>query len=377
MSISSKTGAFVWTLSAQSSEVASIGDVPILKTPFRVGRYSGLELSIKEQFISGVHATISDQNGELMIEDLGSRNGTFVNGDRIESPTRIDPGDLIQFSECVFRVSRLEIVEETSFAATINTPAINNAQMIIEFEDLMKRKRITPYFQSIVDMETGNVMGFESLARGIPKNLHSPYQLFRAAEKMRRECELSDMLRYVASREYQKHYLDLGATDHKLFLNTHPSEINDPHALIESLTSVRTRYPELELVLEIHESSVTDIDEMHQLGKEVKELGYEIAYDDFGAGQARFFVLIEDPPSYLKFDIRLVKDLHKASARRIQAIEQLVNMVKNLGITCIAEGIEIEDDAKVCRQLGFTLAQGYLYSRPQPITSLIQQNHES
>ena len=336
-----------------------------------------MELAIANPIISSSHARIIEQEGSLYLEDMDSRNGTFVNGDRILQPTRIYDGDVIQFSHCVFRLRRESISDDRSFCATLNARGMDQAMRIIEFEDLMSNQLIDPHFQSIVRLEDGQTVGFESLARGIPYNLHSPGELFRAAEKMQREGDLSEMLRRVAAAAFEIYNHEFNSNSTKLFLNTHPCEMEDSQALIESLDVLRNKHPDVQLVLEIHESSVTDIDEMRRLGKEVKDLGVELAYDDFGAGQARFFELIEEPPSYLKFDIRLVKDLHKASIRRVQAIEQLVIMVKNLGITCIAEGIEVEEDAVICRELGFSLAQGYYFSQPEPISHWVDSHVKS
>ena len=71
------------------------------------------------------------------------------------------------------------------------------------------------------------------------------------------------------------------------------------------------------------------------------------------------------PPDYLKFDRKLIQDIHAAPAQRQQMLAALVRMARDLGIAPLAEGIELADEADVCRQLGFTLGQGYFYGRPQ------------
>jgi len=96
-----------------------------------------------------------------------------------------------------------------------------------------------------------------------------------------------------------------------------------------------------------------------------------LAYDDFGAGQARLVELVEVPPDYLKFDMKLVQNLETASAEHHTMLETLVQMVLELGITPLAEGIEIEADDNICRQMGFTHAQGFYYARPELPNTLI------
>ena len=65
-----------------------------------------------------------------------------------------------------------------------------------------------------------------------------------------------------------------------------------------------------------------------------------LAYDDFGAGQARLVELVEIRPDYLKFDMKLVQNIASASLERQRMLASLVKMVHELGITPLAEGIE-------------------------------------
>ena len=103
---------------------------------------------------------------------------------------------------------------------------------------------------------------------------------------------------------------------------------------------------------------------MRILRSALTELRISLAYDDFGAGQARLVELVDVPPDYLKFDMRLVQNLESASMERQRMLASLVAMVSDLGITPLAEGIELEGDHEICRQMGFKCAQGFLYGYP-------------
>jgi EAL domain-containing protein (putative c-di-GMP-specific phosphodiesterase class I) len=103
------------------------------------------------------------------------------------------------------------------------------------------------------------------------------------------------------------------------------------------------------------------------LRSELRELNIGLAYDDFGAGQTRLSELIEAPPDYLKFDISLIRNLDSASPERRRTLESLVNVALDLGVNPLAEGIETEGEAEVCRQLGFLTAQGFYFGRPAPL----------
>ena len=97
-----------------------------------------------------------------------------------------------------------------------------------------------------------------------------------------------------------------------------------------------------------------------------------MAYDDFGAGQARLIDLIEVPPDYLKFDICLVRDIHNGSEQRRGMLETLVRMAHDLGVAVLAEGIECEAEGQVCHRLGFDYAQGYHYGRPAALVQMFE-----
>ena len=108
---------------------------------------------------------------------------------------------------------------------------------------------------------------------------------------------------------------------------------------------------------------------MQRLHDQLKEMNMGLAYDDFGAGQARLMELIEVKPDYVKFDIQLIRDLHKATRQHRQVVTMLVNMVRYLDVQTVAEGIECEEEAEVCCQMGFDFAQGFYFGKPQPLAS--------
>ena len=68
----------------------------------------------------------------------------------------------------------------------------------------------------------------------------------------------------------------------------------------------------------------------------------------------------------LKFDMKLVRGIDIAPKSKRQMVESLVHMTRDLGITPLAEGVETEEEATVCQQLGFELFQGFLFGSPIP-----------
>lgn len=83
------------------------GETYPLGDEITVGRGGGCGIVLPEDgFVSTVHARLFRRGDDLFVEDLGSRNGTFLNGDRLATPTRLRRGDRVQFGQTVAEVTR-------------------------------------------------------------------------------------------------------------------------------------------------------------------------------------------------------------------------------------------------------------------------------
>ena len=72
-----------------------------------LGRGGGCTIPLAfDTFVSQVHARAFERDGTLWIEDLGSRNGTFVNGEQVHEPTQVGKGSRVQVGETVLEVDR-------------------------------------------------------------------------------------------------------------------------------------------------------------------------------------------------------------------------------------------------------------------------------
>ena len=222
-------------------------------------------------------------------------------------------------------------------------------------------------FQPIVDMNTRRTSACEALGRGchpdLPKN---PVELFEIAGQIgpKAQVELSQLFRRRAV-EMVKELPEPPV----LFVNTHPVELEMP-GLVESLEDLREFAPGVDLVLEIHESALAQTDFIVWLRARMLEINVGLAYDDFGAGQARLFELAEAPPHYLKFDRRFVKEFDTAPVPRQRLVASLVAAARELLVRTVAEGVETEKEAEACARAGFSFAQGYHFARPGPVESL-------
>jgi EAL domain-containing protein (putative c-di-GMP-specific phosphodiesterase class I) len=347
-----------WSLIAQDTH-----DVLPLKTfPCQIGRHPTAPIRVIHPTVSSIHAELRRHGDTLELADLGSRNGTFVNGGRVNDSRIVGAEDLLQFGGAVFRLqSRTQ--GESQCHATLNVTCQGEdigdlALALAQFEKLVSDASVVPVYQPIVKAESGQIFAYEALARSRLYGLDKPAQMFQAAEYFQMEAELSRMLR-------RQELATTSETDlPHLFLNTHPTEMGDFKELVVSLREIRDKRPTQPLTIEVHEKTAADIGTLKMLRMVLDDLNMKLAYDDFGAGQARLHELVEARPDFVKFDRKLVTRLNKADVGRRQLVESLVKMCRQLGIVTLAEGIENAPEAETCRAIGFELMQGYYYGRP-------------
>lgn len=349
----------VWFLSGPTRPGEAVRLIPVDENPFVIGRRSGVAMSLQFRTVSGTHASLSINGGELFLRDLQSTNGTYVNGQRIgEAAVAISEEDLIHFAEAPFRVRRQSPTSLNN--GTIAENVCDQALALVQFDRLMSQRLVVPHFQPIVRLHDRAQIGCEVLGRGRAFGLESVGAMFQAAAQLNLEVELSRLLRWEGIRVGR----DIGGKP-ALFVNTHPKEMTGD-GLVQSLAKLREMAGSHSIVLEIHEAAVTQPAMMKELCARLKDLDIKLAYDDFGAGQARLAELVEAHPDYVKFDISLIHDIDEADIHRKKMIETLVRMVRDLDIYALAEGVETEAEDQACRDIGFDFGQGFLYGRPLP-----------
>lgn len=347
-----------WYLYGAVTDGEHFQEIHIKESGFRVGRRFNNDLQLMWATVSGTHAefSISEDSG-LVLRDLNSTNGTFVNGRKITEEVDLRMGDIVQLGASEFRVC-LHSESQTSIHETHNFNFLPS--QLLALEELINGSGLIPYYQPVVKLRDGGVIGYEILARSNSPELSTPFQMFDIAEKL----GLSDALSTACRTAGMHKATDLPANQ-ILFFNTHPSELQQDE-LITSLEILRKLAPDQAMMLEIHEAAVTDLKAMSKLHEQLDDLQISLAYDDFGAGQARLLDLIEVPPAILKFDISLIREIDQSSQKHLTMVQTLVKMVRDFGISPLAEGVETDAEAETCQEVGFELAQGYHFGRPAP-----------
>lgn len=324
-----------------------------------VGRHRDARVVVQHETVSSRHARFSIVDGQLAVTDLASTNGTWVNGHRLKATQRLQPGDTIQFGKVVFDLHS-DVTPETGTNLTVvdevfSLAVAEKARRAVP--QLKSSDHLQAWFQPIVRMNDQQIVAYEVLARGAMSNLNSAGQIFEAAESQGMAAEISERIRYLGAN------IAAGmGTGHAFFLNTHPHEFAEDR-LLNSLADLRSVFPALPLVIEIHEKAVADQAQLKELVQGIRQLDCRFAYDDFGVGSSRILEILEFPPDFVKFDIEFVRRVSNCDIPTDKAVS-LVEVLKKLNVRLLAEGVETPLQHQRCAELGIELGQGYLYGRP-------------
>lgn len=362
--------AGLWVLESRLGEDGLLQRTPVQPLPFRVGRAPGLELVLPSAHVSKTHAEIYSDGLSLRVRDLSSRNGTFMNHEPV-ADAPIHEGDVLHFGDYEFRVAR-DLAQKDEGddedmlvrTAPLSRYFVSGASQV---RQLIDQGAVTILFQPIVTLPSARVAAYEALGRGrMPGLPESPVELFDVAGQLGPDAQAE------LSRLFRRKAVELVRDRPEppvLFLNTHPAELEAP-GLLESLEGLRAYAPQVDLVLEIHESALAQTDFITWLRERLLEINVGLAYDDFGAGQARLFELAEAPPHYLKFDRRFVTGLDHAPISRQRLVASLVAAARELLVNTVAEGVETEEEGAACTRAGFSHAQGFHFGRSTPVEKL-------
>jgi len=221
---------------------------------------------------------------------------------------------------------------------------------------------IRTVYQPIVDLESGEVHGFEALARG-PRGteLESPLALFDMAAKTDLLFELDQVCRRNSVRRAESL-----REPYKLFINTLPFSIRDPHfrgKFLLDLLDGSNLHPD-RIVLEVTETFAIEdyaayLEEMGYFS----DMGFLTAIDDMGAGYSGLEKIVHLRPNYLKLDMHMVRDIDRSSIKR-DIMQAFCAMAKKTGAGVVAEGVETKEELETVRRIGVEYAQGFFLAKP-------------
>lgn len=233
-----------------------------------------------------------------------------------------------------------------------------------------ERCEFVPYFQPLVELRSGQIEGFEVLARWIhpQRGLVPPNDFIPHIERLGLMNELTCCLlnkTFAVARTIPER---IGFS-----VNVSPAQLHDrklPGIIAEM--AAKASFDLRRLTAELTESAlVNDLKLAGEVATDLKALGIKLALDDFGTGYSSLLHLQALPFDELKVDASFVRTM--TSSRQSRKITSaVVSLGQSLGLRTIAEGVEETPQAELLLWHGCNLAQGWLYERPVPAERLAE-----
>lgn len=261
------------------------------------------------------------------------------------------------------------------FTAEMNEKAHMRLARETRLRQALKNDEFVNFYQPIVNSQTRQVVGAEVLLRWhSAAGMISPVEFIPLAEELRLIINMTHQLLERALSDLKQWHED----GHQVYLsiNLSTQHLEQP-ALAEHTRFLLSKYqlPASCLRFEVTESALM---RDHQSAIEtmlaLSNLGVQLALDDFGTGYSSLKYLKELPIDGIKIDRSFVQDIGIDSSDET-IIDAMLSMANSLGMYCVAEGVETEQQLAFFSRRQCYLIQGYLFAKPMPANELLQFLH--
>ncbi|KYK44005.1 diguanylate cyclase [Bradyrhizobium liaoningense] len=255
------------------------------------------------------------------------------------------------------------------FEAALDAKAQSRRKTEVELRDAIQNDVLRPYYQPLIDLQSGRITGFEALVRWphAERGMVSPAEFIPVAED-------TGLINPLGGQMLRRACLDAAAwpDDVRVAVNLSPLQFRSGNLLSVVTDALKhSGLPPRRLELEITETLLLEksaqvLATLHAL----RALGVRISMDDFGTGYSSLSYLRSFPFDKIKIDQSFVRDL--GANREAQAIiRSIVSLGKSLGVTITAEGVETEAELSCLRAEGCHEGQGFLFSKARPNAEIV------
>ncbi len=259
-----------------------------------------------------------------------------------------------------------------TFNSNMENEGLQKYQILSELKNALKNNEICTYVQPQFDLLRREYVSMEALVRW-----KHPEKGLLVPDKFIRICEengfisnidffvLEQMCVYIRSRlDEHLHIFPVAVNQSQLTIHE--------KGYFKRITSLINKYdiPPKYIELEVTESAyVNNIDSTIQILSSLREFGFKISMDDFGAGYSSLNVLKDIPIDILKIDKGfLTRGLTEKKPKEI--IKSITNMAHNINVRVVCEGVEFPQQIQFLEEIGCELVQGYLFGKPMPYEEL-------
>jgi EAL domain-containing protein (putative c-di-GMP-specific phosphodiesterase class I) len=225
-------------------------------------------------------------------------------------------------------------------------------------------------YQPIVDLDTGEIVAVEALARWAhpERGTIGPDVFIPIAERTGAIGRLGRWVLTEATAQAARWHRELG---HRLYVSVNLSPLQLRPDLVAEVRATldRAGLDPQDLVLELTESALVQESDSVAVLSALRDLGIRVAVDDFGTGYSSLRYLARLPVDVLKLDRCFVAELD-GDPRGAAVAEAVIRLAHALALETVAEGIEEPEQAAELRRLGYRTGQGYHFARPMPADSV-------
>lgn len=238
------------------------------------------------------------------------------------------------------------------------------------FPVALQNHEILVFYQPKISVGTKSIVGAEALSRWYNKGkLMLPADFIPVLEQSMDICKLDFHVLEQVCRDLRR-WLDEGKPTVRISVNFSRRHLMDMDVLDHILAVVdRWRVPHHLLEIELTETT-TDVEfkSLKRVVTGLQDAGIYTSVDDFGVGYSSLNMIRDIPWNTLKVDKNILPLNEKTGQDRLNIMfRHVVNMAREIGITCVAEGVETSEQVDILRRNGCDIAQGFYYDKPLPI----------
>lgn len=233
---------------------------------------------------------------------------------------------------------------------------IKNLELVEKFNDLVNQRLVRFAFQPIVDIKTSEIFGYEALMRPIDSVFKAPIDVLNMAKRLKRLGDIESLTINMALESFQK-----TKSDKRLFINS----ISSQALTTEQFNEIKDKYRELvkRTVIEITEEEAHDQEVMQIKLNHIKQIGSQIAIDDYGTGYNNLSMILNYNSKFIKLERSLIRHLD-TDDKKYNLVKSIIDYCHNYDIEIIAECVETFEELKAFYDLGVNYVQGYIIQKP-------------
>ena len=273
--------------------------------------------------------------------------------------------------------SRYEVFDRSMRKGAVSRLTIETA-----LRHALKNNEFVLHYQPIIELQGGTIVGVEALVRWQrgPDELVYPGDFIDVAEDTGLILYIGMwVLREACRQMHQWHRQFPRAKPLTISVNISPRQFVQPN-LVDQIKQIvaETGIDPNTLRLEITESvTMGDVERTIRILSQLREIGVRFSVDDFGTGYSSLSYLHRFPLDVLKIDRSFVMRMNE-DHERLQIVQTIMTLARNLGIEVVAEGTETEMQVDHLRNIGCDFGQGFFFSRalaPETVTDLLYVPH--